>query len=518
MDIFKQFMNAQPGNAETQQPSATVQPAALVAQSAALVAQAAALLAQAAAMMSQSDGQFTHAGTSTAQAPVPATRPAPTPTESVGPAVPPPPAVAPSSSAGSETLEPVKAPLPGKILSVAVSAGDPVQKGDELCVIEAMKMGNSIVADRDGVVRDVMVSVGDTVRQEATLLTIAVPVAGAGIQRPTRIPTSAPAPTPVPDAVPAGVPQDGVSKLRLGIAGAQHQVELAPGTNGSWKVVLDGAAFEVKRDQAEPKKLVVGGKAHSVEVRNLTASSAFVLIDGEPQYVELSRESLPALQAYSLDLEGASHRVEIRTPPEGPSTVALGGELFQVSGDRSDPKRILVNGKAHTVEIKEVAGRTLSVLIDGVPQKVSLVREASPAVAVSPAPPSAMSVPSPTPPPAMSVPSPTPPPAHAAASPLVPQAPVASIQPRSAPRAPARPAARNTGAEERVVAPLPGKVLSVAVKAGDVVRKGEELCVIESMKMGNSIVAEQDAAVREVLVSVGDIVEAGAPMFILDSK
>ncbi|HEX9016374.1 MAG TPA: acetyl-CoA carboxylase biotin carboxyl carrier protein subunit [Chloroflexota bacterium] len=139
----------------------------------------------------------------------------------------------------------MRAPLPGKILSVAVSAGDNVRKGDELCVIEAMKMGNSIQADLDGVVRSVMVSTGDTVELGAILVTIAAPVPEAGMQRPTRIPVSSPAPAPAPGAVPVDAPQDGASRWRLGVAGAQHQVELAPGGNGSWKVVLDGAAYEV---------------------------------------------------------------------------------------------------------------------------------------------------------------------------------------------------------------------------------------------------------------------------------
>jgi biotin carboxyl carrier protein len=64
----------------------------------------------------------------------------------------------------------VTAPLPGKILSVAVKAGDRVQKGDELCVIEAMKMGNSIKAQRDGVVREVIAAPGQTVAFGAVLL------------------------------------------------------------------------------------------------------------------------------------------------------------------------------------------------------------------------------------------------------------------------------------------------------------------------------------------------------------
>ena len=64
-----------------------------------------------------------------------------------------------------------------------------------------------------------------------------------------------------------------------------------------------------------------------------------------------------------------------------------------------------------------------------------------------------------------------------------------------------------------MTAPLPGKILSVAVKAGDTVRKGEELCVIEAMKMGNSIKAQRDGVIQEVVVSVGDTIPFGAPLF-----
>jgi biotin carboxyl carrier protein len=58
-------------------------------------------------------------------------------------------------------------------------------------------------------------------------------------------------------------------------------------------------------------------------------------------------------------------------------------------------------------------------------------------------------------------------------------------------------------------------VLSVAVKAGDAVRKGDELCVIEAMKMGNSIRAQRDGTIQEVLVSPGDSVAFGSPLFVI---
>jgi biotin carboxyl carrier protein len=53
---------------------------------------------------------------------------------------------------------------------VAVKPGDTVGRGDELCVIEAMKMGNSIRAQRNGTVREVMVAPGQTVSFGTTLL------------------------------------------------------------------------------------------------------------------------------------------------------------------------------------------------------------------------------------------------------------------------------------------------------------------------------------------------------------
>ena len=46
----------------------------------------------------------------------------------------------------------VKAPMPGKVLSVNVKAGDRVTKGQTLVVLEAMKMEQSLTAPRDGVV------------------------------------------------------------------------------------------------------------------------------------------------------------------------------------------------------------------------------------------------------------------------------------------------------------------------------------------------------------------------------
>ncbi len=93
-------------------------------------------------------------------------------------------------------------------------------------------------------------------------------------------------------------------------------------------------------------------------------------------------------------------------------------------------------------------------------------------------------------------------------------APATATSPVPAPSAPT--VAQAVAGSGKVTAPLPGKVVSVAVKAGDSVRKGEELCVIEAMKMVNSIKAQRDCTVREVLVSVGDSVPFGTPLFTIE--
>ena len=93
-------------------------------------------------------------------------------------------------------------------------------------------------------------------------------------------------------------------------------------------------------------------------------------------------------------------------------------------------------------------------------------------------------------------------------------APSAAPAPAVAP-APVQPAPAVVRTGEKVTAPLPGKILSVAVKAGDIVHKGDELCVIEAMKMGNSIKAQRDGSVQEVLVSAGDSVGFGTVLLVI---
>jgi pyruvate carboxylase len=65
------------------------------------------------------------------------------------------------------------------------------------------------------------------------------------------------------------------------------------------------------------------------------------------------------------------------------------------------------------------------------------------------------------------------------------------------------------GEPSEVGAPMPGLVVTVAVKAGDKVEEGQKLLSLEAMKMETTILAERDGTVAEVLVAPGTPVEAG---------
>ena len=67
----------------------------------------------------------------------------------------------------------VRAPIPGVILSVSVHAGDSVAVGQELCVLEAMKMRNPICAGRSGVIESVHVTPGKHVQHREVMMEFA---------------------------------------------------------------------------------------------------------------------------------------------------------------------------------------------------------------------------------------------------------------------------------------------------------------------------------------------------------
>lgn len=93
----------------------------------------------------------------------PAAKPAPAAKTAPKPAAP---------AAGKSGAVAVKAPMPGTLMKINVKVGDAVKKGDVLCVLEAMKMENDIMAPQDGVVASIEVAQGASVATEAVLVTL----------------------------------------------------------------------------------------------------------------------------------------------------------------------------------------------------------------------------------------------------------------------------------------------------------------------------------------------------------
>lgn len=86
-------------------------------------------------------------------------------------------------------------------------------------------------------------------------------------------------------------------------------------------------------------------------------------------------------------------------------------------------------------------------------------------------------------------------------------APAPAAAPVAAPKA-----AAPAGAGVTVNSPLPGVILEVSVKEGDVVKKGQKVMLLEAMKMENVIEATADGTVTSIKVNKGDSILEGAPL------
>lgn len=94
-------------------------------------------------------------------------------------------------------------------------------------------------------------------------------------------------------------------------------------------------------------------------------------------------------------------------------------------------------------------------------------------------------------------------------------APKVEAAPAAAAPAPApKPAAPATGDKSKLVtAPIPGVIISVLVKEGEEVAANQELCILEAMKMKNTIKATRAGKIGAVLVSAGENVKHSQPLF-----
>lgn len=92
-------------------------------------------------------------------------------------------------------------------------------------------------------------------------------------------------------------------------------------------------------------------------------------------------------------------------------------------------------------------------------------------------------------------------------------APAPISAPAASAAAPAPAAAPAAG--EQITAPMPGTILAVNVSAGQAVKKGEVLMILEAMKMENEIMCPRDGVVASVHTSKGSAVESGALLCVL---
>ena len=94
----------------------------------------------------------------------------------------------------------------------------------------------------------------------------------------------------------------------------------------------------------------------------------------------------------------------------------------------------------------------------------------------------------------------------------------ASVKPVETP--PPAPVTRNAAVPQpsgdkskSILAPLPGVIISIAVKAGDTVSVGQEVCILEAMKMKNSIKSTRSGKLSAVRINPGDHVQHGQILF-----
>lgn len=93
--------------------------------------------------------------------------------------------------------------------------------------------------------------------------------------------------------------------------------------------------------------------------------------------------------------------------------------------------------------------------------------------------------------------------------------PVAAPEPQAAPVAeptPQAPAAPVTGEGEEIVSPMPGNILDIKVKVGDVVEENQVVAILEAMKMENEIVAPRAGTITAISATKGSPIDVGQPI------
>jgi len=106
------------------------------------------------------------------------------------------------------------------------------------------------------------------------------------------------------------------------------------------------------------------------------------------------------------------------------------------------------------------------------------------------------------------------PPSPAKAPPTTPGRPPAD--PRASSSSVTKPPPAKVAAEEVVTSPMPGTIVSIKVKTGDVVKAGDILLILESMKIQNEIPAPRDGKIKQIFVAEGKYVRRREPLVAIE--
>ena len=81
------------------------------------------------------------------------------------------PVAAKPTTGTDEMQDALRSPLPGTIVEILAKTGQQVKEGETLIVLEAMKMNNNLTAERDGIVKSILIEEGEAVKENTPLVT-----------------------------------------------------------------------------------------------------------------------------------------------------------------------------------------------------------------------------------------------------------------------------------------------------------------------------------------------------------
>lgn len=257
--------------------------------------------------------------------------------------------------------EKVLSPLPGRIVAIKVKVGDTVKVGQDVATLEAMKMENSISAEFEGVVTNILVSVGDTVAENAVLIEV-----GSGAAAPVSAPAPA-ASAPVQTASSAPAASGKAEKILSPLPGRIVAIKVKVGD--TVKIGQDVATLEAMKMENSISSEFEGVVSNiTVNVGDTVAENAVLIEIGggsapvaaapvpQPVVAPAPVAAAPAAQATStVQPVTAPAPRPVSTP--GARPVQRGGQQRRAVGGNSGSMPISVSVNIEDSLSAEFAGR-----------------------------------------------------------------------------------------------------------------------------------------------------------------